>query len=232
MTTSASLICAETRTPLSPISRRTLGDNVLETLRKAIISGAFAPGDHVAEGVLAQQLGVSRAPVREAMMNLEREGLLEFDKRGAALVKIFTDADFEEIFSLRLALETMAARLAASRLTAADGARLEANIAQTQEATTLLAVTLLDVEFHELIVESAGHARLRTCWKNLRHQIEVWLGRLQSRRETPHDTTRDDTARYHQLLLEVIRSGDGRKAEDAMRAHIEGWREHSFPKAR
>ena len=63
-------------------------------------------------GALAQQLGVSRAPVREAMMQLEREGLLTFDKRGAAFVKEFTADDLEEIYSLRLTLETMAARLA------------------------------------------------------------------------------------------------------------------------
>ena len=72
-----------------PLPRRTIGDDVLDTLRKSIIAGAFASGDHIAEGTLAQQLGVSRAPVREAMMQLEREGLLVFNKRGAALVKEF-----------------------------------------------------------------------------------------------------------------------------------------------
>ena len=83
-----------------PLPRRTIGDDVLDTLRKSIIAGAFASGDHIAEGTLAQQLGVSRAPVREAMMQLEREGLLVFNKRGAALVKEFTTEDLDEIFSL------------------------------------------------------------------------------------------------------------------------------------
>ena len=107
-------------TLLSPLLRRTIGDDVLDTLRKSIIAGAFAPGDHIAEGALAQQLGVSRAPVREAMMQLEREGLLVFDKRGAARVNSFTEGDFEEIFSLRLTLETMAARLASRNWTEND----------------------------------------------------------------------------------------------------------------
>ena len=95
---------------LAPRFRRTIGDDVLDTLRKSIISGPFAPGDHLAEGTLADQLGVSRASVREAMMQLEREGLVVFDKRGAALVKVFTDTDFEEVFSLRLTLDPMAAK--------------------------------------------------------------------------------------------------------------------------
>src|SRR3954467_8737144 len=67
--------------PLDQVVRRTLTDEVLTTLRKAIIAGAFGPGDHVPEARMAEQLGVSRVPVREAMMALEREGLLMFDER-------------------------------------------------------------------------------------------------------------------------------------------------------
>src|SRR5258706_10581187 len=177
------ILAEKPRSGLAPVSRRTIGDNVVDTLRKAIIAGAFAPDDHLAEGVLAQQLGVSRAPVREAMMQLEREGLLAFDRRGAAHVKEFTVEDFEEIFSLRLAFETMAARLACRRLTAEDIADIEDNIARTRSAATLLEITLLDVEFHDQIVQAARHSRLVASWANLRHQIEVWLARMQARLE-------------------------------------------------
>jgi len=211
-------------TGLAPVSRRTLGDNVLDTLRKTIIAGGFAPGDHLAEGTLAQQLGVSRAPVREAMMQLEREGLLAFDKRGAARVKEFTAGDFEEIFSLRLAFETMAARLACRRLTAEDIADLEDNIARTRSAATLLEITLLDVEFHDRIVQAARHSRLVAAWANLRHQIEVWLARMQARLEGSPQRTRDETVRNHQRLLLTLRSGRESVAEKALREHIEGWR--------
>jgi DNA-binding GntR family transcriptional regulator len=126
---------------LAPLPRRTIGDEVLETLRKSIITGAFAPGDHLAEGALAEQLGVSRAPVREAMMQLEREGLLAFDKRGAARVKAFTDDDFDEIFGLRLELETMAARLACRNFSDWDEQRLAENIERTRGASRLLELT-------------------------------------------------------------------------------------------
>lgn len=218
-------------TPLTPISRRMVTDDVVDTLRKAVIAGAFAPGDHIAEANLAQQLGVSRAPVREAMMQLEREGLLVFDKRGAALVKAFTDDDFEEVFSLRLALETMAARLACQNFSESDGARLEDNIDRTRSAIRLLEITLLDVEFHDLIMQAARHARLYACWANLRHQIEVWLARMHSRLEASTHKTREATVRHHQQILTSFRSGNEEKAAKAMREHIEGWR-RQYPKAK
>ncbi len=209
---------------LSPLPRRTIGDDVLDTLRKSIIAGAFAPGDHIAEGSLGQQLGVSRAPVREAMMQLEREGLLAFDKRGAARVKTFTEDDFEEIFSLRLELETMAARLACRNFSAGDEQRMTDNIERTRAAARLLELTLLDVEFHDLIVRAAGHSRLATCWETLRHQLEFWLARMQSRLAAPVPKTREATVRNHQGLLAALRSGHEARAVKAVREHIEGWR--------
>jgi DNA-binding GntR family transcriptional regulator len=227
----ASVICEENARPaLSPVSRRTISDDVLDTLRRAIIAGAFAPGDHLAEGTLGQQLGVSRAPVREAMMQLEREGLLLFDKRGAALVKAFTNEDFEEVFTLRLTLETMAARLACRNFTDHDAVRLEENIGRTRSAARLLEVTLLDVEFHDLVMRAARHTRLYVCWSNLRHQIEVWLARMQSRVGASIHKTRESTARHHQELLDSLRSGREEKAAKTMREHIEGWR-RQYPQA-
>src|SRR5580692_1208877 len=90
---------------LTPISRRMVGEDVLAALRAAVMDGSFAPGERLAEAVLARELRVSRAPVREAMMQLEREGLLDFDQRGTARVKRLHAEDFEEIYTLRLALE-------------------------------------------------------------------------------------------------------------------------------
>jgi DNA-binding GntR family transcriptional regulator len=209
---------------LQPLPRRTIGDDVTDTLRKSIIAGAFAPGDHIAEGTVAQQLGVSRAPVREAMMQLEGEGLLVFDKRGAARVKVFTEDEFEEIFSLRLALETMAVRLACGNLAEADETRIVGNIDRTRSASRLLELTLLDIEFHDLIVRAAKHSRLQICWATLRHQLEFWLARMHSRVQAPVTKTRDVTVRNHQKLLAAIRSGNEVRAVKAIREHIEGWR--------
>ncbi len=211
-------------TLFSPLSRRTIGDDVLDTLRKSIIAGAFAPGDHLAEGVLARQFGVSRAPVREAMMQLEREGLLVFDKRGAARVKTFTEDDFEEIFSLRLTLEGMAMRLACGKFSEADETRIADNIDRTAKASRLLELTLLDIEFHDLIVQTARHSRLQTCWAAVRHQLEFWLARMHNRVQAPVPQTREATVRNHRDLLATLRSGNEARAAKAIREHIEGWR--------
>ncbi len=214
---------------LSPLTRRTIGDDVIDTLRKSIIAGAFAPGDHIAEGTVAQQLGVSRAPVREAMMQLEREGLLLFDKRGAAIVKEFTADDLEEIYSLRLTLEMMAARLACSQMPDGVVALIERNIERTRTATQLLDLTLLDVEFHDLIVQASSHQRLRAAWSNLRHQIELWLARMmQTRLEAPIEKTREATVQHHRGILRALRPGNAERAATVVREHIEGWR-RQFP---
>lgn len=215
---------------LSPLPRRTIGDDVLDTLRRSIIAGTFQPGNHLAEGSLGRQLGVSRAPVREAMMQLEREGLLTFDKRGAAFVKEFTADDLEEIYSLRLALETMAARLACSQMPEDVVARMEGNIERTRAAKQLLDLTLLDVEFHDLIVQASTHQRLLAAWSGLRHQIEVWLARMQSRLVAPVEKTREATVSHHRGILKALRAGKKDRAVTVVREHIEGWR-RQFPRS-
>lgn len=231
MTKTSVLPHQSVRASFAPLARRTLGDDVLDTLRRAIIAGEFAPGHHLAEGVLAQELGVSRAPVREAMMQLEREGLLLFNKRGAALVKAFTDDDFEEIFTLRLTLETAGARFACRHFQAGDAERLEESIARTESAARLLEVTLLDVEFHDLIMQTARHSRLYSCWDLLRHQIEVWLARMHSEIDAPTQDTRERTVSHHGDLLESLRSGNEEEAAQAMHTHIKSWG-RQYPRTR
>lgn len=215
---------------LTPVLRHSVSDEVLRTMRKAIITGAFAAGDHLAEVALAQQLEVSRAPIREAMMQLEREGLLVFDRRGAALVREFTPADLEEIHSLRVPLETMAARLACGRFAPAFLLRFELNIEQTRRASRLIDLSLLDVEFHDLIMQCAQHGRLYDAWANLRHQIEVWLGRMYARLDTPLTKTHRLTVRHHQTILKVLRSGNSERAGKVVQDHIIRWhRRHLKP---
>jgi DNA-binding GntR family transcriptional regulator len=207
------------------VERRALTDDVLSNLRKAILAGAFAPGEHIPEARTAVRLGVSRVPVREAMLQLEREGLLTFDHRGAARVRKLTEDDLEEIFSLRLALEPMGAGLACRRLDETDAHLFELNIARTQAARRLLEVTLLDVEFHDLVIRTARHTRLQQCWSGLKPQLEAWLHRLHRDYETATRATRETTVREHLELLTVLRAGHPEYAAARMRKHTEGWRE-------
>src|SRR4029453_12960627 len=106
---------------LSPIRRTTsLTKEVVDRLRKAILHGELEEGASLPEALTATKLGVSRVPVREALVELERQGLVEFDRNGRACVRTFTAEDGTEIISLRAALQRMAARLAAAKLTDAD----------------------------------------------------------------------------------------------------------------
>lgn len=219
----AAILPDQVGSTLAPVARQTLGDSVLETVRKAIIAGAFAPGDHLAEATLAQQLGVSRAPVREAMMQLEREGLLHFDRRGAALVTEFSEDDFAEIFSLRLTLETAGARFFCRNAQREHLELLEENIERTRTASKLIEITLLDVQFHDLIMQGAGHSRLYGCWSGLRHQIEVWLARRHSARPGSVRQTREETIRHHERLVAALRARNEEAAANALHAHIESW---------
>ena len=96
------------------------------------------------------------------------------------MVKEFTDADLEEIFSLRLHLEVMGARLACRRMGEEDFQRLEDNIGRARVVSKLVELTLLDVEFHDLVMQGAAHSRLQACWALVRHPLEYWLARMHS----------------------------------------------------
>jgi len=210
----------------APITKKLITEEVLTTLRKAILSGAFAAGDHLVESRLAAQLGVSRAPVREAMFQLEREGLLQFATGGEALVKELTRLDMEEIMAMRTALEGMAARLACQRLNEETMAAMKENIRQTEAEQPLLDLTLLDIAFHDLIINAAGNSRLQAAWRNLRPQLQLWLARLHGRHEAATRQTRTVTAREHRELLKQLQSGDPDNAESQMKVHINGWRKY------
>jgi DNA-binding transcriptional regulator YhcF (GntR family) len=149
-------------TAFDPATGNALSDQVVGTLRKAIVAGAYAPGDHLPEARTAAQLGVSRVPVREAMLQLEREGLLIFDKRGAALVRELSAEDFEELFSARAGADGGRAGVPSHEPPGFRSAR--ENIARTRGTTKLLELTLLDIEFRP-VMRAARHSRLLQCWR-------------------------------------------------------------------
>ncbi|HQW28600.1 MAG TPA: GntR family transcriptional regulator [Verrucomicrobiales bacterium] len=202
----------------------TRSDQTVSRLRKEILEGEISPGKLLAESAVAQRLGVSRVPVREALFALEREGLVEFSATGRAYVKDLSPHDFEELYVLRLALEPVAARLAAAALRK-DASRLEANIKATSKALTLLEVTHLDLDFHEIILEASGNARLLKLWHSLRSELELWLGRLHRSKQIQTRGTRAETVTSHEGLVEVFKTKSPAECERLMRQHILSWRE-------
>lgn len=199
-------------------------DSAASLLRAEILNGTSAPGALLAESAVARRLGVSRVPVREALFALEREGLVEFSPTGRAFVKALTPQDFEELYVLRLALEPLASRLAAPALKA-DFSKLEKNLAATRRARSVQEVTLLDLEFHQLILEASGNARLLKLWRSLRGELELWLGRLHRSHQLQTKETLKETVDAHQSIVESFRSQAPAVCERLMREHILGWRE-------
>lgn len=199
-------------------------DSAAGRLRKEILNGRAAPGVLLAESAVAQRLGVSRVPVREALFTLEREGLVEFSGTGRAYVKALTPQDFDELFTLRLALEPLAARLAAPQLKR-NASLLEKNIAATQRARSVKDVTRLDLEFHEIILEASGNGRLLKLWRSLRGELDLWLGRLHRYHHGQKRHTLDETVGSHQGIVDCFKRQSPAACESLMRKHITGWRE-------
>ena len=199
-------------------------DEAFSSLRSRILDGVLEPGTLLAEAAVARELGISRVPVREALFGLERDGLVEFSETGRAYVKELSPRDFEELFILRQTLEPVAASLSAPKWKT-DSSALERNIAATRKAKTLAEVTRLDLDFHELIVEASGNARLLKLWCSLRSELELWLGQLhRSHRENRLDT-REGTAGAHEEIVRCFQTDTPAACERLMRQHIQGWRE-------
>lgn len=209
---------------MTKTSAASRSEYAINLLRRRIMDGKNEAGSLLAEVAVAKELGVSRVPVREALFALERDGLVEFSDTGRAYVKELSPHDFEELYVLRLALEPVAARLAAPALRE-DASALEKNIEATGKAASLIKVTQLDLDFHEIILEACGNARLLKLWVSLRNELELWLGRLHRSKQIQTRGTREETVASHRELLECFRSQTPAACERKMREHILGWRE-------
>lgn len=208
---------------LSRVDRARLSQTVLTRLSNAIIAGEFEPGSRISEPALSTMLGVSRAPIREALIELELRGLVEFDPTGHTRIPALTPRDIKEIYTVRLMIDPVAAGLAAEHGTPQAFAMLEATIAATKSAKTLTEVSRLDAEFHDRIVRAGGNRRLLLCWNSLRDQFALWLTQMQVRQEALSHRTRQATVESHRKLLDAIRSGDFKKASEEGHRHVEAW---------
>lgn len=205
--------------------RQSLADGVIDEIRRALIAGELADGAPIPEVHLAARLGVSRGPVREALIELERDGVVEFDARGRSLVRSLTPEDFEEIFQLRLAIEPLAARLAAQRMTDEDREDLERRLAQLDDCETWEAFHAWDVEFHEAILHAAHQRRLHAAWRTLKLQMARWLMELQRRRALVTGQKLAQNIKWHRRLASLLLTGKAKAAEAEMRWHIGVWGE-------
>nr|WP_254069486.1 GntR family transcriptional regulator [Herbiconiux sp. VKM Ac-2851] len=213
----------EPRTVAAP--EESLASQTYRTLRRNIILGHYPQGSRLVEAALATELHVSRLPIREAVPQLENEGLVRTLPRRSARVAEWTSADVTELYDARLSLETLAARLAARAIT--DGASIrplldaidaEHHALKTQD---WLAAAETSTQVHEAIVTIGGSALLTSLMRGITGRL-TWLSYLTSDRDESHQSVE------HHTLLDAISTGNDRLAESIMFAHIERGRAPSL----
>lgn len=199
------------------VERADLWELVAARLRYAIISGELEPGEHLRELPLAQRFGVSRVPVREALIRLAHEGLVRGEPRRGAFVLGMSLADIRELYDVREVLEVHAGRLAAQSATAEDIATLRRLIREfNQEAKSgdSEALAAVDIAFHRAVLAAAHHGRLRATWEPLSGIIQTLLTL------TNAHSTRSRIMSAHRPLADAIASGDLAAAEETTRKSL------------
>ncbi len=199
------------------LTRAMLGQQIREILLERIFKGELQPGDRIIELQLANELGTSQAPVREALRELQSLGFVEHEPYRGTRVRRITEEELAEIFPVRAALEELAAQEAASRLNGRVE-ELEREFEAMRAAAgrkDLQDLAGHDARFHRLIVEAAENKVLLDLWKTLRVEARVVVTALKT------DIDLDELAEMHRPLLEALAEGSPEKAGRALRYHFE-----------
>jgi len=202
------------------LQHRTISASVAEELRRRIVDGEFQAGFQLRQEALAVEFGVSRIPVREALMQLEAEGLVKIHPHRGAIVSALSPSEVEELFALRALLEPRLLKASAPRLAEAEYGRLKDILQEYSSELHAMHVGRwgeLNREFHMLLYQHAGQPRslaivanlLQECDRHTRLQLALTDGRAQAEAE-------------HNELLRLCVSGDINAACKLLKAHIEG----------
>jgi DNA-binding GntR family transcriptional regulator len=195
-------------------NHRTLRERILSAIRAAIVSGQIRQGSRIMEPELAERFGISRTPIREAIRQLESEGLISVIPRKGAIVASISPQDISNFFELKMILEGHAARLAAKNLTENDLTKMETVNRQIEAASVKKNPSrVLDLhnEFHEIFLRACGNDKLHAIVQNLAMQfqryplIPAMPGRVKG------------SVRQHTEIIEAFRRKDAARAEELVR---------------
>jgi DNA-binding GntR family transcriptional regulator len=188
-----------------------------ELIRGAIVDGRLAPGQRLKEEELARELGISRTPIREALLVLQAEGLVEAVPNRGATVRAHTAQDLDDLYQLRALLEGFAARRAAARLTEEQLAELWASCDRFEALgkSDVQEIVKENLVFHNTIIDGAGSARLvqmvrKTIELPLVYKSYIWYSPDQQR----------ISAHYHRQIARALAARDGERAEMIMKEHV------------
>jgi len=206
------------RSMFQPADIRSLRDLAYDDIRDAILSGALAPGQRVKERDVAEQMGISTTPVKEALRRLEQEGLVVSQPRRGAVVSTLVQIPVEEIEEIRGTLEAMAARLAATRMTDAELARLQAIVDEMTRLTLEMREPQTRIEdvsvFHKLIRDGSRNAFISRFVETLTPFERV---------HRPEYLDPDEAKRIlreHQAIAAALVARDANTAERLMAEHF------------
>lgn len=209
---------------LRRLASQTLADRAGEMLRERILAGDLASGDRLVEARIAQQLGISRGPLREALKQLAAEGLVREEPRRGTFVATPTVQDVRDAYDLRVAIEGKAARLVIANH---DRAALEAlrravdEIASAAEAGDLRKLVRADYGFHETLCRVSGNRRLLDAFVRNASVLRILL-RLEEER---FYRSFDEVSGQHRDLLAAVEAGDASTAEALVTEHLESARD-------
>jgi len=205
-------------TGVAPIAYRTIAEQIAGSIREAIAQGRIPPAARLYEVSLAREMGTSRAPVREALSQLEREGLvIKEPNRGARVVEL-TEETVREVASLRGLLEGFAASLAAERLNASHLAALDAMVKDMDRAVLrgeYARLVELDYRFHDFICRASGHRTLYETWSAMSGKVRLYLS-------TTNLMYRNLklVVQGHGEIVAALRSRDAVRANTVMQEHL------------
>lgn len=196
-----------------------LRDVVFQTLREGILTGELKPGERLMEIHLANRLGVSRTPVREAIRMLELEGLVTMIPRKGACVASISKQDLKDVLELRRALDSLAVKLACERISPEQLLALHAAAKEFEKSTAsnnAKEIAQADVRFHDIILDAAGNKRLIQMVNNLAER--VFRYRLEYIKDR---NNHEQLIKEHAKILEYIEKKDSEAAQRAIELHID-----------
>jgi DNA-binding GntR family transcriptional regulator len=208
---------------LPVLASRDLVSQIARVLTDTIVAGRLAPGAKLAEGALARELGVSRAPVREAARLLESQGLVVARRGRGFFVRAHSPSDIDDLYDLRICIEKHAAILAAQRLTPESRAALRRQLDVMHEAAAVdnpARQVEEDYRFHRLICEISGNTRLLKLFDDLASELRIVIGLIGRLYDDPHRI-----AQTHEPVLAAIEAGDTERIAAAVEYHLgDAWR--------
>ena len=196
-----------------------LRDVVFNTLRKAILRGELKPGERLMEIQLANKLGVSRTPIREAIRKLELEGLVLMIPRKGAEVAQITEKNMQDVLEVRKALEELSVQLACERITPEQGEEMKMaaeDFRKVLKSGDVTKIAEADVKFHDIIFAATNNQRLITLLNNLREQMYRFRVEYLKQKECYPQLLEE-----HDKLIALISGGEVEEACELMGCHID-----------